>query len=165
MQMAADRPPFVSFGIVRLKQGPESTPAAPGGNDIEFQLPYQCGATIIKDIESNQIKWRSAMKSFIKTIPVLAAALLISSMPVLAGEGMAGPNTERGKEAQKDECLLVARDCSSDTINSRVERIEKEISKGSAVYTNEELNQLKRELEDASRIQRINENRFPPVSL
>ncbi len=104
------------------------------------------------------------MKSLTRTVSVLAVMLLINSMPVLAGEGT-GQNTGRGLEAQKDECLLVARDCSSDTLNARVKRIEQEISKGSAVYSNEELNQLKRELEGVSRLQQINENHFPPVSL
>ena len=105
------------------------------------------------------------MKSLTKIMTVLAVALLVNSTPVLAGGGTAGQGSERGIEVQKDECLLVARDCSSDPINARVERLEKEISRGSNVYTDEELKQLKRELEDASKMQQIYENHFPPVSL
>ena len=105
------------------------------------------------------------MKLVTRFIPLLATVLLIHSSPVLAGDGMMGQNREQGVTAQKDECLLVAKDCSSDTINARVERLEQEIAKGSAVYSDSELSKLKRELQEASRIQQINENHFPPVSL
>jgi hypothetical protein len=105
------------------------------------------------------------MKSLARIIPVLAAALLINSLPVYgAGEAM-GQATEKGSAAQKDECLLVAKDCSSDSVNARVERIESEIAKGSAVYSDEELNKLQNELDDAVRIQQIHNNHFPPVAI
>jgi hypothetical protein len=61
--------------------------------------------------------------------------------------------------------LIVAKNCAFESINARVERIEREISKGSAVYTDSELNKLERELKDASRIQKIQDNEFPAVVL
>jgi hypothetical protein len=103
------------------------------------------------------------MKSLVRIIPIMAAALLLVSQPLLAAEGRMDQGAERGSGAQKDECLLVARNCATDSINARVERIEKEISKGSAVYSDEELKQLRQELQDASKIQKIYNNQFPPV--
>ena len=105
------------------------------------------------------------MKSLTRIIPVMAAALMIFSLPVLADEGTMGQYGDKESGAQKDECLLVARNCGVSSVNARVERIEREISKGSSVYTDQELNQLKRELNDAYRIQQIDNNHFPPVSL
>jgi hypothetical protein len=105
------------------------------------------------------------MKSLTRTIPVMAAALMIFSLPAVADEGTMGRTGESNFGTTKDECLLVAKNCGVSSINARVERIEREISKGSSVYTDGELNQLKRELNDAYRMQQIDNNHFPPVSL
>lgn len=105
------------------------------------------------------------MKSLIKMLPVMVAALMIFSLPALADEGTMGSKVKTDSGARKDECLIVAKNCAVDSINARVERIEREISKGSAVYTDEELNKLERELQDASKVQKIFNNEFPPVSL
>ncbi|HZV82628.1 MAG TPA: hypothetical protein VFF53_10735, partial [Geobacteraceae bacterium] len=50
----------------------------------------------------------------------------------------------------KDECLLVAANCADnvDSIQQRIERLNKEIAKGSAVYTQDELSKLNMKLED-----------------
>jgi len=103
------------------------------------------------------------MKSILRSIPVMAAALMVFSLPALAAEGTMGQESNTG--AQKDECLLVAKNCGVDSISARVERIEREIAKGSSVYTDQELNKLKRELIDAYRFKQIDDNHFPPVSL
>jgi hypothetical protein len=105
------------------------------------------------------------MKSLTRTIPVMAAALMILSLPALADEGTMGQKTDTGMGTRKDECLIVAKNCGSDSINARVDRIEREISKGSAVYTKEELNKLEHELKDATTIQKVFNNDFPPVAL
>lgn len=105
------------------------------------------------------------MKSLTRIIPVMAAALMIFSLPVLAAEGTMGHNGETGSGVNKDECLIVAKNCGVGSIDARVERIEREISKGSAVYSDSELNKLKRELIDAYRFKQIDNNHFPPVSL
>jgi hypothetical protein len=105
------------------------------------------------------------MKSLLRIIPIMMAALMIFALPSLAGVGDRGQNDESAAGARKDECLLVAKNCGVDSINARVERIEREISKGSAVYTQDELNKLERELQDATRNQKIYNNEFPPVAL
>jgi hypothetical protein len=105
------------------------------------------------------------MKSLTRTLPVIAAALMICSLPALAAEGTMGQKTDTATGARKDECLIVAKNCGVDSINARVERIEREISKGSSVYTGEELNKLERELKDATREQKIFNNQFPPVAI
>jgi hypothetical protein len=105
------------------------------------------------------------MKSLLRIIPVMAATLVLFSMPALSDDGTMGQKSEVGQEAQKDECLLVAKNCSSDSIDARVDRLKTEISRGSAVYSDEELNQLRRELNDAYKFQKINNNVFPPVVL
>lgn len=105
------------------------------------------------------------MKSLTRVIPVMAAALMIFSLPVLAAEGTMGQYGDKNTGTMKDECLLVARNCGIDSVSARVERIEREIAKGSSVYSDTELNQLKRELIDAYRFKQIDDNHFPPVSL
>lgn len=105
------------------------------------------------------------MKSLTRTVPVIAAALMISSLPVLAAEGIMGQKTDSDSGVTKDECLIVARNCGVDSINARVDRIEREISKGESVYTQEELKTLERELRDATREQKIFNNQFPPVAI
>ncbi|MDA8428587.1 MAG: hypothetical protein M0T70_04965 [Geobacteraceae bacterium] len=105
------------------------------------------------------------MKSLTRILPVMVAALMIISLPALAVEGSMGQKAETGAGARKNECLIVAKNCGIDSINARVNMIEREISKGSAVYTHEELNTLERELKDATRMQKIYNNEFPPVAL
>ena len=87
------------------------------------------------------------MKRIATRFAFLAAVSLISAMPALAGEMGTGAGT------QKDECLLVAQTCrtSVDTIQQRIERLNKEISKGERVYSREELRHLEFQLKDATR--------------
>jgi hypothetical protein len=81
---------------------------------------------------------------------MLAASLILSALPVLSAEPM---NTG----ASKDECLLVAMNCrdSVDSIQQRIDRLSKEIAKGSAVYSAEELGRLNSKLNDATRLYRM----------
>jgi len=88
------------------------------------------------------------MKAITRTITVIAAALMIGAVPVLAEENVMG---QQEPQVQKNECLLVARNCPSDSIQERIQRIQGEISKGSAVYNKDELRRLNRELEDAQK--------------
>jgi archaellum component FlaC len=93
------------------------------------------------------------MKRIIRRVSLLAAALMIISVPVLAEEGAMTPNMEPADQNVKNECLLVARNCSdqTDSINERIDRIQNEIKKGTSVYTNDELNRLRDKLDDANR--------------
>ena len=93
------------------------------------------------------------MRSIFKRIALLAAALMIVAVPVLADEGSMDSRIEPGQRVQKDECLLVAKNCGDqlDTIQERINRIKGEISRGTDVYTNEELRTLERQLEEANK--------------
>lgn len=52
---------------------------------------------------------------------------------------------------KKDACLLLAMNCNDNSyvIEKRIEQLRKEIDKGNLIYTNEELNILKKKLDDA----------------
>jgi len=52
----------------------------------------------------------------------------------------------------KDECLLMARNCGDqiDTIQMRIQRINRELNKGSSVYDDNELKHLRNQLDDAN---------------
>ncbi|MBJ6751879.1 hypothetical protein [Geomonas anaerohicana] len=88
------------------------------------------------------------MKGIVRKLGFLATVTIISALPVAAetGMGMSG-----GDNVQKDQCLLVAQTCrdSVDSLQQRIERLEREIGKGTSVYTKEELNSLEFQLRDA----------------
>jgi len=59
---------------------------------------------------------------------------------------------ESHQMANKDECLLVAMNCPKDfSTQEKIDRLNTEISKGTSVYTPEELNTLKGKRDDAYR--------------
>lgn len=89
------------------------------------------------------------MKSIARTVTFIAAVLMISALPVLAAENVMG---QQEPQVQKNECLLVAKNCQSDTIQERINKIQIEIGRGTAVYSNDELRRLDRELEEAQKL-------------
>ena len=91
------------------------------------------------------------MKSLTIKLAVFTAVTLISAMPALAGDSGMGMGS--GEKFQKDECLLVARNCGGnvDSIQQRIDRLDKEIGKGTAVYSRDELKMLDSQLKDAKR--------------
>jgi hypothetical protein len=93
------------------------------------------------------------MRHIAKRIALLAAALMIVAVPVLADEGAMDSTIVPGQQVEKNECLLVAKNCGDqvDTIQERIDRIKGEISRGSDVYTNDELRTLNRELDEANK--------------
>jgi hypothetical protein len=93
------------------------------------------------------------MKRIVRKLALLTAALMLIAVPVLAEEGAVMPTMEPGEQGVKNECLLVAKHCENqtDTIMERINRIQSEIKRGTAVYTNDELKRLQNELEDANR--------------
>jgi hypothetical protein len=93
------------------------------------------------------------MKQVISKIAILMAALVVSALPALADE-LGSRMSDQGQPVQKDECLLVARNCSDsvDTIQQRIQRLSHEISKGTAVYTSDELMRLRMQLLDANKL-------------
>lgn len=78
---------------------------------------------------------------------VLAGAMFFvtparsEEMSGVGGNGVNMNNT-------KDECLLMAKNCSADTIQERIERITNEIKRGTVVYTSDELRTLENQLEE-----------------
>jgi hypothetical protein len=97
------------------------------------------------------------MKKPVLLISLLAAAMMINAAPSYSNGGAAsdiGSMKDAAQEAisQKDECLLVAKNCpdSVDTIQQRIEKLQREINKGNDVYTSEELRILKQKLDDAN---------------
>jgi uncharacterized small protein (DUF1192 family) len=96
------------------------------------------------------------MRSVIHKFSFLAAALMLVAVPVLAQEMSEGATMGPGPAEQgvKNECLLVAMNCADrvDSIQERIDRLQNEIRRGTAVYTNDELKKLQDKLDDANRI-------------
>lgn len=88
------------------------------------------------------------MEGIFRNLAVLAAVTLISALPVVAADTGMGMN---GDNAQKDQCLLMAQNCrdSVDSLQQRIDRLNREISRGTMVYSNEELRKLRFELKEA----------------
>lgn len=93
------------------------------------------------------------MKRVIFAVAILLASASFSTT-ALSDEnrpGMSddfGQYKEYGSKAFKDECLIVAKNCvpGEETAMQRVERLQREIDKGAAVYTPEELKNLQDQL-------------------
>jgi hypothetical protein len=96
------------------------------------------------------------MNNIARTMTIVAVSMLFSAIPVLADEGNMGsmesqvPQVQQG---QKDECLLVAINCGSvpdsiDSIQHRINRLNREIGRGADVYTPEELQKLREQRDD-----------------
>jgi hypothetical protein len=91
------------------------------------------------------------MYSIARTMTIIAASMLFSAIPVLADEGNMGSTGSQApqvQQGQKDECLLVAINCGSvpdsmDSIQHRINRLNREIGRGTDVYTPEELQNLR----------------------
>jgi uncharacterized protein involved in exopolysaccharide biosynthesis len=93
------------------------------------------------------------MRCIIRKLSLLAAALMILAVPALADEGSVVKGFDQGQQVEKNECLLVAMNCANqeDTIQQRIDRIKGEISRGTDVYSRDELRRLDRELEEATK--------------
>lgn len=91
------------------------------------------------------------MKNLLAVLALVAASMLYSTSG-LSEEKSTGLSDDYGQykayELNKDQCLIVAKNCSgpSDPVLRRVERLNKEIDKGSSVYTPEELKVLQEQL-------------------
>jgi hypothetical protein len=90
------------------------------------------------------------MKKIAVIISSLAIATMVNAAPFVSEtESTIGGPPNMG--AEKDKCLLVALNCpdSFDPLQIRIDKLQAEIDKGNAVYTNEELNVLRNKLNDA----------------
>lgn len=81
-----------------------------------------------------------------RTFAIMLAALVGMSVTVPAFAEMT--------TAQKDECVLVSKSCKNtvDDIQTRIAKIDKEIAKGSAVYTPQELKKLEQKLAEVKKL-------------
>jgi len=84
------------------------------------------------------------MKRLVTILSIVATSVLLSAATVMSAE------SATGSEGGKDECLLVSMNCAGevDSINQRIERLNKEIAKGADVYTQDELRKLNIKLDE-----------------
>ena len=90
------------------------------------------------------------MKRSAGLISAVAVSLMTAASPLIAAEDAL---KQKSRPQAKDECLLLARNCVDDihTVQQRIERLRKEIAKGTQVYTPKELLKLNDSLRDAYR--------------
>lgn len=88
------------------------------------------------------------MKSLAIVIATFAASLMLTALPAFSAEEI---TEQPGQAQQKDECLLLAKNCPTEvySIQDRINALQREIGRGTAVYTQEELNILNQKLNDA----------------
>lgn len=90
------------------------------------------------------------MRTLTIIISALLATMLTAVVPGLSAERSL---TDEMLLPKKDECLLLAKNCNDNSyvIERRIERLRNEINKGNVIYTDEELNILKKKLENDRR--------------
>ena len=94
------------------------------------------------------------MKRVLLALAIVAVSLSYSTT-VLSEENTTGLSNDYGQlntnesTGQKDECLIVAKNCNvgDESIMQRVDRLKREIGKGTDVYSPEELNYLQQQLD------------------
>lgn len=79
---------------------------------------------------------------------------LVFMLATLLSMSVAIPTFAEMAAMQKDECVLVSRHCKDavDDIQTQIKRIDKEIEKGTAVYTPEELKKLEQKLAEVKAV-------------
>lgn len=92
------------------------------------------------------------MKGIATKLAVFTAATMIFALPVLAEERAIGMGP--GQQMQKDECLLASQNCreSVDSVQQRIDRLNREIRKGVSVYNTEELRHLDFQLRETNQM-------------
>lgn len=93
------------------------------------------------------------MKKILYLLFLLAINAVLHANPMWAEDVGTGDFGVKEHKEYKDECLLVAVNCGSDHISleQKAEKLRKEISKGRAVYTEDELRILKEQLDNANK--------------
>ena len=81
----------------------------------------------------------------IRKVSMLTAAIFLLS---------AAPGFSQMTQAEKDECLLASRNCMNqvDDIQKRIKKLDREIKKGTRVYTPEELKRLQDKLTETQQV-------------
>ncbi|WP_205743287.1 hypothetical protein [Geobacter sp. FeAm09] len=96
-------------------------------------------------------KVRSIMKKTYTVMSIVAGAIIMSALPALA---------EEAATAHQVICQN-----NSDSIQERIGRLDREIVRGTAVYSPEELKKLQKERSDAGKIRDYVNNNEPSGSL
>ena len=88
------------------------------------------------------------MKRIICILSLLAIGAAASANAIQADN-----SSMKEQQGNKNECLLVAINCGNDfvSLEQKIESLQKEISKGRAVYSNDELQNLKKQLNNATK--------------
>ena len=95
-------------------------------------------------------------------ISFVAASIMINALPAMSAEAVIDTH---GKSRQKDECILLAKNCGDETYNveRRIEKLKGEIGKGTNVYTTEELEILNQRLNNLYKMRDYFKNQDPGV--
>jgi len=88
------------------------------------------------------------MKKILYGLIISAAYILLLALPVMGGQSTVAGGNDAGMQSRKDECLLMAKNCATESIQERIERITEEIKKGDSVYSPDELIRLENQLAD-----------------
>lgn len=102
------------------------------------------------------------MKRIAILSPFVALALMITALPALSVETVID---NRGKAGQKDECILLAKNCGNEAygVEGKIDKLKAEISKGKRVYTPEELEILNQKLNNLYKVRDYFKNHDPGV--
>ncbi len=81
---------------------------------------------------------------------VMSLVLAVACM----GLGTAFAEETEMSKAQKDECLLISKQCKDETmsIQDKMQKLQAEIQKGKRVYTPEELKKLENKLNETQKM-------------
>jgi len=93
------------------------------------------------------------MKRVFYILVLLATNAAICAGPIQAENGGLNDSGLKGEKGHTDECLLVAINCGTDyvSLEKKIDSLQKEISKGRAVYTDDELRILRHRLNNANK--------------
>lgn len=91
------------------------------------------------------------MKKVIYLLLLLAMNAVLYAAPLRAQERGINDAGLKEEPDSKDECLLVAINCGTDifSLEQKIEKLRQEISKGRAVYSDDELSILREKLNNA----------------
>lgn len=90
------------------------------------------------------------MKKLGLFVSTLLVSTLMTAAPLRSAENRL---TDEYLMPKKDFCLLYAKNCQDNAymLQQRIERLKGEISRGTAVYSEDELNILRKRLDDANK--------------
>jgi hypothetical protein len=92
------------------------------------------------------------MKKTFILFTTLVFSLLTITMPVYSDEAATVEPNEQ-QTLQKNECILLAVQCGNSiiSIQDKIQLLKEEIAKGKTAYTREELDNLKKKLDEVSK--------------